>query len=714
MTALLQRKAGRWRIAGRAVRGVSEEQALPGSALMWLMSGFIVLLLPQWNLLPWWMILACLALALWRWLAQLGRLRLPGRWLRLSVMAVLILAYGVSVRGQFTVDSAASFFVLAVGLKWLETRSSRDFFVLFFILTYLAAVNFLFQQGIGWTLLNLLGVVILLVALQLLHSPGSPRRVTGQALQRLGLMALKTLPVVVLLFVFFPRMAPLWSVPLVSQQARTGITDTMTPGDISSLVQNRERAFRVSFGDDIPAHRDRYWRGLILDRFDGETWRQWQPDPPLRPARINLDSGAQVLGAGQYEVLLEASGQRWVYALEQSRALSVNLRPVQGGLYRLQRPADTAVGYRMELTAEAALSQTDALTEESRRRYLQVPAGTNPRARELARGLQEAHDSPLERVRVLMERFHTGNYYYTLQPPAMPEDPVDALLFDEQRGFCAHYASATAFVLRVAGIPARVVVGYQGGAVGAGEDYLIVRQYDAHAWVEAWIEGRGWVRVDPTAAISPLRIESGLQDAMAADEGFTEQGWTSPDRYHNIPAIRWMSLQMDRINYNWQRWVVGYQGQSQTDLLSRLPGDIGLRELGYLSAGVVGLALLVSGLWLALTQSGRARRDPVSRLLERWRRLLLRAGAEIPAGATPTRLAELTADVCPGAARAATAFAGRVNSHYYGPADPVGSRGAGEAGLRRQFLVLKRTMRECHPASRRFSLHRFGKQHWTN
>ncbi|MFC4261222.1 transglutaminaseTgpA domain-containing protein [Marinobacter lacisalsi] len=665
---------------------------LPSGALLWLLSGFVVLLLPQWDRLPPWLIMACLLLAGWRWLVQQGRVRLPGRWLRLLVMGALIAAYVATVSGHFSVDTAASFFVLAVGLKWLETRDSRDFFVLFFILIYLAAVNFLFKQGIGWTLVTLAGVFILLVALNMLHTPGATRSpVTG--LWRLGGMMLKTLPVVLALFIFFPRMAPLWSVPLVSGEARSGLSDSMTPGDISSLAQSSERVFRVTFGSDMPAHRDRYWRGLILDRFDGHTWSQWQEAPRTRLGRVDLDAGIGNLAANQYDVLMEASGQRWVYALDHSRAVSGNITEVPGELFRLARPADTSIRYRM--AQEPATDDSRALSLSERRRYLQLPEQGNERSRQLARELAESADSDLAFANSILSRFREQPYFYTLRPPTMPDDPVDTLLFDAKRGFCAHYASATTFLLRTAGVPARVVAGYQGGSAGAGDAYLIVRQYDAHAWVEAWIEGRGWVRLDPTAAISPDRIESGLRDAMAEEGSFLEDDWASPQRYGDIAAVQWLSLQMDRVNYNWQRWVVGYQGQSQLDLMSRLPGNIGLKELGYITAVLVGLALLVAGVVAALRHGGGREADPVAVLVGRWVRSLKQQGVPVPPGSTPAQLASLTAHQAPGAGRLARAFARDLNNHYYGADSRRDRSGA------RKTLIAYRVMRRRLSAIRR-------------
>ena len=639
----------------------STPDLIPGAALVWLMGGFALLLLPQWDRLPVWLMVSCIVLAAWRWLAQLGKLRLPGRWSRSGLMVVLVAVYIATVQGRFTVETASSFFVLAVGLKWLETRTVRDFYVLLFILVYLSSVNFLFHQEIHWTVVNLAGVLVLFVGLQVLNAPG----IAGAARsgwKRLGLMFLKTLPVVVLLFVFFPRMEPLWSVPLVSGEARTGISDSMTPGDISSLAQSDARAFRVTFGDDIPPHRDRYWRGLFLDTLNGDTWRQSRNREFRRPGRVAVDGGVGQLQPEEYDVLLEPTDQTWAFALEGSEPVSDNVTRNEEGLFRFDRPADSTVRYRMALTPEGD-SSLNAL--QNPRQYLQLPASGNPRTRELAQTLKAQTSGPQELAVSILRRFREQQYFYTLRPPKMPDNGIDALLFDSKRGFCAHYAGAMTFLLRAADIPARVVVGYQGGEPGAGNEYLIVRQYDAHAWVEAWMPGQGWTRFDPTAAISPERIESGLRDAMEEEGSFLENDWTSPQRYGDMAMVQWASLQLDKMNYQWQRWVVGYQGQSQMNLMSRLPGGFGLRELGYVTSGVVGGALLFAGLFTALRGRSFARRDPLSRVLGRWHAVCEDAGVPVRHGETPSRQAERLARAEPSVAASAMTFARLVNKLYY-------------------------------------------------
>ncbi|MDO6442466.1 DUF3488 and DUF4129 domain-containing transglutaminase family protein [Marinobacter sp. 2_MG-2023] len=673
----------------RTAEAEQQGDGLPSRALLWLILSFSLLLLPQLDRLPPWLIAACIALAGWRWLAQQGRVRLPGRWLRTSIMLLLVAVYLVRVQGSFTVDTAASFFVLAVGLKWLETRTPRDFYVLFYILVYLAAVNFLFHQEIHWALINIGSIALLLVGLQVLNAPELPGGLKA-GWSRLGVMLLKVLPVVVLLFVFFPRMAPLWSVPLVSGQARTGISDTMRPGDISNLAQSSERAFRVTFGGSMPEYRDRYWRGLILDNLDDGTWRQSRYEPRRRPGRVSVDGGVGQLAPLEYDVLMEPTDQRWAFALQGSVAVSDNVIKESDDLFRFRRPADSPVRYRLA-RENAERPSEESLTPGEARRFLQLPSTGNPRARALANELRQSSND-IGVIRTLLTRFREQPYYYTLRPPQMPEDGIDSLLFDEKRGFCAHYAGATAFVLRSAGIPARVVVGYQGGESGVGNEYLIVRQYDAHAWVEAWVEGQGWVRIDPTAAIAPNRIESGLREAVAEEGSFLENDWTSAQRYGDVAVIQWASLQLDRINYQWQRWVVGYQGQSQMDLMSRLPGGFGMRELGYLTAGIVGAGLLVAGLISALQLRHGGQRDGYQRVLEAWHQLCGRVGVPVRNGETPAVLASRLAVAEPALADSARLFARMVNSHYY---SDQSARGATDdlQRLRRLLATMKRQLR---------------------
>lgn len=680
------------------VETAKQGHSLPSLALLWLIASFALLLAPQLDRLPLWLIATCVGLAGWRWLAQQGCVRLPGRWMRTGIMLVLTAVYLVQVQGSYTVDTAASFFVLTVGLKWLETQTNRDFYVLFYILVYLATVNFLFHEEIHWALVNMGAIALLLIGLQVLNAPELPGGMKSNW-RRLGSMLLKVLPVVVLLFVFFPRMEPLWSVPLVSGQARTGISDTMRPGDISNLAQSSERAFRVTFGGAMPAYRDRYWRGLILDTFDDGAWRQSENEIYRSPGRVNIDGGIGELQPREYDVLMEPTDQRWAFALEGSVAVSDNVIKETADLFRFRRPADSSIRYR--LAREGAAKPAKATLEPGEAdRYLQLPPTGNPRARALAAELKRSSND-IGVIRTLLSRFREQPYYYTLRPPKMPSDGIDSLLFDEKRGFCAHYAGATTFVLRSAGIPARVVVGYQGGESGAGDEYLIVRQYDAHAWVEAWVEGQGWIRIDPTAAIAPDRIESGLRNAMADEGSFLENSWASAQKYGDVAIIQWASSQLDRINYQWQRWIVGYQGQSQLDLMSRLPGGFGMRELGYFTAGIVGVALLIAGLFSALQMRRGLSQDGYQRVLGAWYQLCARAGVPVRHSETPAALAARLAGAEPMVADSARLFAQMVNTHYYKPQTTSQSSQDDVEDLKRLRRLLVTMKRQLHRADKK-------------
>lgn len=651
-------------------------------SLNWLLLGFALLLAPQWGRLPIWLSVVTCALALWVWGGRRLGIRLPGRTWRILVVIALVLMYAVTVRARFTVETASDFFVLTVALKWLELHSRRDLYVLFFILCYLGAVNFLFRSGPGWTLLDVIGILALFNALQGAQG-GTLRRSMLQTWKRMGTLFLIALPMVIGLFIFFPRIGPLWSVPLVSDRSTTGFSDTVAPGDISHLAQSDQRVFRVRFAEKIPPARLRYWRGLVLEDYDGRAWRERQSfTPPGPPGKVNEEAMAGPLKPGEYEVLLEPTYQHWAFTLKNSQAVSSNVESAGDALFRFRRPVDTTVRYRMRLTDEpSTVSQLGAAT---RFRDTALPRDGNPRTRQWARSLRERYDTPQAFVLALLQYFRTQPFYYTLNPPKLGADPIDTLLFQTRRGFCAHYASATAYVLRSVGIPARLVVGYQGGELGADGRYLIVRQYDAHAWVEAWLAGR-WVRIDPTAAIAPSRIEHGLQSSLSDPGDFLAENWMAPSRYNDVPWIRWVNLQMDALNYRWERWVVGYQGNTQLALFGRLSHHIGQRELGWISAGLVGVFALAIALWSAW----RARRERHSmgpaRLFRQWRELLMRLGVASHPTETPLQIATRAHDVDPALGRVSMSFARQLNTYYYDPA-----RSAPERELLHQFKRFKR------------------------
>lgn len=663
-------------------------------SLGWLSLGYLLLLLVQFERQDVWLMLAVTLLAGWRWLALAGKIRLPGRFLRLLLVFSITGAFVAVNRGPFSVDLGASFFLLTLGLKWIELHTRRDFYVLFFILCYLAGVNFLFSQALLAALINFTGVILLFNALQWLNGMSPALRGRVNTWRSLLWLLLRSAPILVLLFVFFPRIGPLWSVPLVSNQHSAGLNDEISPGDIANLAQSSARAFRVRFGGDIPQPKNRYWQGLHLDLFDGRTWRSSESLADLPPGKVLGEGSAQPLLRNQYDVLMEPTFQRWGFALQGAQPVTSNLMINDEGLLRFRRPVDTLVAYRVATLSRALSSNPEAsLTPAEQRRYTSLPTGFNPRARQLARQLAADSRDPADLALQLMRKFEREPYFYTLQPPLLGEMSVDELLFDSRRGFCSHYASATTFVLRAAGIPARLVAGYLGGEVGIDGDYLIVRQYDAHAWVEMFIAGQGWIRLDPTAFIAPSRVEQGLRAAVAEEGSFLQDEWFSMQRYSDQGWLRWLNLQTDAINYQWQRWVVGYQGQQQFQFLAFLKNRFSPRDWALMTSGLLGLGFLIYGIVSVWRRQVSRQRDPWQTLYHRWVRLLDHYGIQPHAGDSPNQLATRAAAFFPQHAAGFLAFAAQFNRHYYAQTDRAQTDDLQLQRLRRRLKTLESELR---------------------
>ena len=629
----------------------------------WL-AAFGLILLAQVQRLPLWLSLGAGAAVVSGWLVQRHRKRgLRPLWLG-ALALVSAAAFWAYYRGQFTVDTAASFLVLTVALKWLELGRRRDLFILFFIQCYLAVVTLLFHQSMLWTGGLLVSLFLLFTGLQMALG-GRGQVMGGEAMKRSALVFVKMLPVVVVLFIFFPRIGPLWSVPLVSEQGTTGLSDTMAPGAITSLAQNDDPAFRVTFGGDTPRPGQRYWQALVLDRFDGKRWDRRSLDEREGVSRVPEDASAGELANDEYEVMLEPHGRRWGFALVDSVPASTNVQLNRNGMVRFERSVDTRRRYRMQFEQPP---EARRLSDAERRFYTRLPGGTNERTREWVARQRRAADGRQALIRRLMEHFNEEAFHYTLQPEALGNsDTVDGLMFGTREGFCEHYASALAFMLRTAEIPARIVTGYLGGESGVDNEYLIVRQYDAHAWVQAWLPGRGWVRLDPTAMIAPERIENGLREAMQEEGGFLSDDPFSMNRYADVGWVNWMRLRLDAANYYWQRWVVGYEGQTQLSLLGRLPGDIDRRMLGVITAVLVA-ALILAGVGISLLRARRRHfRDPWYRLYDQWCRLLEHQGTGT--GRSETLAAQVSAAerTFPAQASDIRAFGVLLQQAFYSP-----------------------------------------------
>lgn len=561
----------------------------------------------------------------WRLRLMLRATTVPPIWLRslltLTVGLALYRAFG-TVLGR---EAGSALLVMAAALKLLELQRPRDSTLLVLLAYLLVAVQFMFTRS-PWTAAYAAAACVLIttVWLALNRTDTRPWREHARlALRMLG----QALPLMLILFILFPRLpGPLWSLPS-DAHARTGLGGEMEPGRISELALSEAVAFRADFTGPVPTSAQRYWRGPVFEFTDGRRW--WGV---TEGAGAHSLTTLQTRGGGyRYVVTLEPSGSRWLPALEMAseipagvtRLLTLELRTA-GDVDTLRR--DVLVSYPdYRMTTESAATL---------RRNLLVPPTLGAKARALAQSWREAAPTEREVITAALRHFNTEAFVYTLNPPVLGDRPVDEFLFSTRRGFCEHYASAFTLLMRAAGIPARVVTGYQGGEVNTVGGYLIVRQSDAHAWAEVWLADSGWVRVDPTAAVAPERIERRIDPAWASAGDAVRFRLDQDGAFAR--ALRRARFAADALNNGWNQWILDYGPEQQRALLSAWGlRDASWRELAWLLSIGVGAAIGLLALFL-LRRVDRA--DPVLRLYRRFHRRLARRGFSAPLSEGPRDL----------------------------------------------------------------------------
>jgi len=590
------------------------------SSLPWTLFALAFSLAPHVLFLPVWITGAFLVCAGWRYAIERRRRPLPSTWFR-ALLALLcflgVLATYSTISG---VGPGSALLAVMAALKLVETRQRRDQFVLLFIAIFLVMSSILREQYL-WSLPYLLAGVFLIMTAWLRIS-AVERQPARRSFATGGRLILYALPLAISMWIFFPRIAtPFWAVPMDTGTATSGLSDTMSPGDISSLSLSEAVAFRVTFPDTVPEPRDRYWRGLVLTNFNGRTWAN---NDLFEGPRVH----EQVVGSGDtiaYQITLEPTRQPWVFALDMPWSWNLP-RTFMGPQQQLarSRPIDQRVAYDVESYLDY---RTDvALTEYARRWYQRVPEQSNERTRELAQQMRADAGSDAAFVEAVLMKFHEEEFFYTLEPPPLGSDPVDRFLFESRRGFCEHYASAFAVMMRSAGIPARVVLGYQGGEMNPLGGHMIVRQSDAHAWNEVWLEGYGWRRVDPTAAVAPDRIEIGRAGSMMGGAA-SAWGLSAPSALLHQLTLTW-----DAMSAKWNEWILGYGPENQDKFMEWLGmDDPDWRKMMLTLVGlVVGLILLIS-----LILSLRYRAPPRDRAAILYARFVNRSGVDPVTGETP-------------------------------------------------------------------------------
>ena len=565
------------------------QEQIPRNALGWAILSMFTLVLPHIERIPPWVLAVYFFAALWRIMVYRGRWSFP-RWpVKLGLIFAGFAGILLSFRSLIGLEPTVALLLTAFALKLLELAERKDAYVLLFLGYFVVLTEFLFSQDLLIVLLSLLNVVIITTALVALHRPGDDR-FNLRPMRQAVVMVLQAAPLMLVLFFLFPRIGPLWTVPIKSQQAKTGMSEFMSPGDVSRLSRSGEVAFRVDFEGDVPPRSELYWRGLVMSRLRQGTWSALNfYEAPASDRRQNEPE--RVGEPLRYSIIMKPTQQRWLYGLRYARSTSSGV--MNSADFRIFRPIVIEDDYLYQVRSWPEAVLEPELSGWRRRIELELPDGAYPRARQLVRQLAAESPSPAQTVERVLNMFTTQPFVYTLQPPLLPErDGMDAFLFDTRRGFCEHYASAFVIMMRAAGIPARVVAGYQGGEVNPVNGTVIVHQFDAHAWAEVWLEGQGWVRVDPTAAVAPERVERGLEDALAGEGTFLEDSPLSPLRYRNIDIINTIRLRYDALTYSWQAWVVGFDADKQFDLLKTFFGDFSARKFAAVLLGSFALVLV--------------------------------------------------------------------------------------------------------------------------
>ena len=593
-------------------------------------------LLPQIQHLPGWCSALAFGVLVWRGYLALTMRPLPNAWWRLGLLALAAAATLLTHKTLLGRDAGVTMLAVLLTLKTLELRARRDAFVVFFLGFFCMLANFFYSQSLATAASMLVGLLGLLTVLVNAHMPvGKPP--LAQAAKTAGWMALLGAPIMIVLFLLFPRLAPLWGVPSDAVVGRSGLSAKMQVGTIASLALDDSVAMRIRFDGKTPLQSELYFRGPVLPGFDG---REWLPANADVFSRFNVTSSLVVSGTPvSYEVTMEPSSKPWLMVMDaaiQSPALPGYQTRMQADLqWLLNRPLNDLLRYKVQ--SYPSFQHGPRTSVIGLREFVELPPGFNPRtlalANEIRRDARYTQAGSAALVGVVTERLRTGGYTYTLEPGVYGQNTADEFWFDKKTGFCEHIASSFVILMRALDVPARIVTGYQGGEQNSVDGFWTVRQSDAHAWAEVWYEGRGWVRVDPTSAVSPGR--TGAFQRLQAPQNVVGQALTNLNPRFSLQ----LRATWEAINNGWNQRILNYTQGKQLDLLK----NIGFKSPSWqdLSAVLIGIIVAVSLLGAAWSLWERTQHDPWLRLLGKARKRLAKAGFDSTTAISPRQLAAL-------------------------------------------------------------------------
>lgn len=598
---------------------------LTPASVTWAFTAVSVAILPHSTRFSIWLILAFAVMGGWRVLGAFQLVPLPDKkyvsiWLLKQIFALAIfVATYVSFNGQLGRDAGMAMLTALLGLKLLEMRAPRDFYIVMFLAYFLVVTNLFYSQ----TLLTAayMGIVVVLVTAGLIHFNGSQGGLNPRDCFKLSAQyCLQAVPIMVIAFILFPRIpGPLWGMPQNTSDGVTGLSDEMTIGNISRLGVSDEIAFRVKFNGHEPSARDLYWRGPVLGDTNGTTWRGHQKTVRQLPPSIDHEGGEIAPeDLYKYQVIVEPHGEKWVFVLDHLRSAKPAISVTRDHQAIAFKPINRRASYAL---TSARNRHRETITELERNAALSLPPGYHPRTVSLSEQWLSASNSNRQIIDEALTFYRQQNFIYTLTPKKLSSDAIDSFLFETREGFCEYYASSFVVLMRAAGIPARVVTGYQGGEYNAMSDFMIVRQRDAHAWAEVYLDDEGWVRVDPTAAVAPERVSLGLSEI------FPNRSPLSVLDADNPVVFTWNRLRdtWDAVNFNWSRWVLGYSPTRQRQLLD----EFGLENWNYgtlIIALTIISAITLTIIALLILKSGVRKCDQTMLIYEKFCRKLAKIG----------------------------------------------------------------------------------------
>ncbi len=589
--------------------------------IYWLSTGILLAGLPHWERLPVWIPVLHVALIAARiYIPQ----RHPQLWrtqkTAINLFRLFIMLAGIigvySTYGTFAGrDVGITLLVMLAALKIFESDSPRDFYISTYLGYFLVITNFFYEQTIP-TAIYMFLVVIIMTASLIGFNDNGRQLATAQRIKLSATLLLQSIPILLVLFILFPRIdGPLWGLPEDAFASVTGIDDQMSPGSISRLVQSAEIAFRVTFEDRIPDQSQLYWRGPVLWQTDGRKWTRGSGSQAGNEAPVEF-IGDRI----NYELMLEPTNKKWVFALEMLEEKPKGTYLTHD--YQLKTKDIIQARQAYDLSSFSAY-RLGELSDDNLLRGLALPEIFHQQARALATELRDRYQTPEQIIEATLDWFRQQGFEYTLKPPLLSGDTVDEFLFNSRQGFCEHYAAAFTVLMRSAGIPARVVTGYLGGEINPLGNYLVVRQYHAHAWNEVWLEDKGWVRIDPTSIISPTRVDQGIENAIP------EAVIDVPLGIKNSTTLTrlWQRMRnsVDMINYQWAQWVLGYGPERQQLLMQKLGlGFVDWKKLTIILITTLGLAIGILTIYL-LSRTVKAK-DPAKNYYDRFCKKLARIG----------------------------------------------------------------------------------------